>query len=72
LKVNYDRYHATVAELLEQVLQVQYSGNQELAAEFVARWNYWDDLLHGRYAEKIRAAQKYRRSIVRYAVLQGN
>ncbi|MGB5163894.1 MAG: hypothetical protein WBN61_01410 [Woeseiaceae bacterium] len=72
LKIHYERYHATVAELLEQVLQVQYSGDQQLAAEFISRWNYWDDLLHGRYAEKIRAAQKYRRSIVRYAVLQGN
>lgn len=72
LKINYDRYHSTVAELLEQVLQVQYSGDEELAAEFVKRWNYWDELLHGRYAEKIRAAQKYRRSIVRYAALQGD
>ena len=70
LKLHYDRYHATVAELLEQVLQIQYSGDQELAAEFIARWNYWDDLLHGRYAEKIREAQQYRRSIVRYAALQ--
>jgi len=70
LKVHYDRYHATVAELLEQVLQVQYSGDQELAAEFIARWNYWDELLHGRYAEKIREAQQYRRSIVRYSALQ--
>jgi len=70
LKVHYDRYHSTVAELLEQVLQVQYSGDQELAAEFIARWNYWDELLHGRYAGKIRNAQQYRRTIVRYSVLQ--
>ena len=69
LVINYDRYHEIVTELLEQVIHVQYSGDYAAAGEFVRRWNYWDEKLHGELARKIRESGAYRRTIVRYAAL---
>ena len=53
LVVNYDRYHDVVTEMLEQVLQIQYSGDYDAAGQFISRWNYWDEKLHGELAAKI-------------------
>jgi len=72
LVINYDRYHEAVTELLRQVLQVQYAGDYKLAREFVARWSYWDDKLHGSIAESINNAGGYRRTLVRYDALNKN
>jgi hypothetical protein len=69
LIVNYDRYHEVVTQLLEVVLQIHYSGDYELASEFVTRWNYWDDKLHGRLATTMRESGIYRRTMVRYHAL---
>jgi hypothetical protein len=69
LIVNYDRYHEVVSEMLEQVLQIQYSGDYEMAGEFISRWNYWDEKLHGELADKMRNSGIYRRTIVRYHAL---
>ncbi len=69
LVVNYGRYHEVVTQLLEQVLQVQYSGDYELASQFIARWNYWDELLHGRLATQMQESGIYRRSLVLYHAL---
>ncbi|MDJ0700689.1 MAG: hypothetical protein QNJ07_12605, partial [Woeseiaceae bacterium] len=69
LMVNYDRYHETVTGLLRNVLEIQRSGDRELAREFVNRWNYWDERLHGKVAADMRESMKYRRSIVKYAAL---
>jgi len=70
LVINYDRYHDVVAELLQQVIHVQYSGDYEMASEFVGRWNYWDEKLHGELARKMRESGIYRRTIVRYAAIE--
>jgi hypothetical protein len=69
LVINYDRYHEAVTKLLRQVLQIQYAGNYEQAREFVERWSYWDDKLHGDIAERMISAGGYRRTLVRYRAL---
>ena len=63
LVINYDRYHEVVTELLQQVINVQYSGDYEMAGQFVSRWNYWDEKLHGELARKIRESGIYRRTM---------
>lgn len=70
LKIHYDRYHRIVSDLLERVLLTQFAGDEAAAGEFVRRWNYWDDKLHGRLADMIRDASDYRRTLVRYAALE--
>lgn len=69
LIVNYDRYHDVVTLMLEQVLQIHYGGDYVQAREFIERWNYWDELLHGGLAEQMKAAGIYRRTMVRYNAL---
>ncbi len=69
LLINYERYHEVVTQMLEQVLQILYSGDYASANEFVTRWNYWDDQLHGRLATQMRESGIYRRTMVRYHAL---
>lgn len=69
LTINYDRYHQAVSELLTEVLQLQYAGDYELAKAFVERWNYWDEMVHGRLAERMQEGARYRNTMVRYAIL---
>jgi len=69
LAINYDRYHDAVAELLREVLQLQYAADYALAKAFVERWNYWEENLHGRLAQRMRDAVRYRTTVVHYAVL---
>jgi len=69
LAINYDRYHEVVADLLAQVLQVQYAGDYGLATEFIMRWNYWDDTLHGGLAQRMLDTNSFRRTLVRYNAL---
>ena len=72
LKVDYDRYHEVVTDLLREVLSIQYAGDYDLAEEFVKRWNYWDDTLHGGLAQRINNSGSYRRTMVRYRALTNN
>ena len=69
LVIDYNIYHETVTQLLRQVLQIQYAGDYEQAREFVERWSYWDDKLHGDIAERINGAGGYRRTLIRYSAL---
>jgi hypothetical protein len=69
LTINYGRYHQAVSELLGEVLQLQYAGDYELARAFVERWNYWDDIVHGKLAERMQQGASYRNTMVRYAIL---
>jgi len=69
LTINYGRYHQAVSELLAEVLQLQYAGDYELARAFVERWNYWDEMVHGRLAERMQKGARYRNTMVRYAIL---
>jgi hypothetical protein len=70
LRINYDRYHTAVSELLREVLHVQYAGDYQAAKAFVERWNYWDDMVHGRLAERMQESTAYRYAMVRYAILE--
>jgi hypothetical protein len=69
LTIHYDRYHDVIADFLAQVLQIQYAGDYDLATEFIARWNYWDDELHGGLAQRMRDAVIFRWTMVRYGAL---
>jgi len=69
LTINYDRYHEAVSELLAEVLLLQYAGDYELAREFIERWNYWDEMVHGKLAERMQQGARYRNTMVRYGIL---
>ena len=69
LLIDYDRYHEVVAELLGEVLAIQSAGDQTRAAAFVDRYATWDENIHEVLAEKIRAALRYRYTLVTYAAI---
>jgi hypothetical protein len=68
MRIDYDRYHAAVGDLLKEVMALQEAGDAKRAAAFVDRWGKWDDL-HGRIAANIRDQQRYRYRLVRYAAM---
>ena len=69
LKINYDKYHATVGKLLTKVLEVQYQGDRAASDRFIEQYTTWDDNLHGAVAQNIREQQQYRFRIFKYAAL---
>ncbi|HEX5966446.1 MAG TPA: zincin-like metallopeptidase domain-containing protein [Pyrinomonadaceae bacterium] len=69
MRVNYDKYHAVVGKMLERVLAVQYAGNKAESDKFIDQYTKWDDNLHGAIAANIRAQQKYRFRVFKYAAL---
>jgi hypothetical protein len=69
LKVNYDKYHDVVGKMLERTLAVQYEGDKAAADRFIDQYTKWDDNLHGVIAANIRAQQRYRFRIFKYAAL---
>ncbi len=69
LKVNYAKYHEVVGKLLEQVLAVQYEGDKGASDKFIDQYTKWDENLHGVIAANIRAQQKYRFRVFKYAAL---
>lgn len=71
LSIDYGRYHEAVAGLLREVLALQDRGDQAAADAFIARWTRWDEDLHGRVAANMRAQQRWRYRLFRYAVLDG-
>jgi hypothetical protein len=72
LRIDYDRYHDAVADLLKQVLAIQEAGDAKRAGAFITRWGSWDDNLHGRIATNIRAQQRYRFRLFEYAAVSGS
>ncbi len=68
LSIHYDRYHDTVASLIEQVLGLQYAGDLNAARQFIARWTAWDKR-HESLAEAMRAAETSRFRRMQYAAL---
>lgn len=70
LVINYARYHEVVTSMLEQVLAIQHAGDYAQADAFVTRWNYWDEQLHGALAGRLRDAGIFRRTLVKYSVLE--
>ena len=69
LLVHYDKYHDVVGKMLEKTLEVQYLGDKANADKFIDQYATWDDNLHGVIAGNIRAQQKYRFRIFKYAAL---
>lgn len=70
LEIHYDRYHVVVTDLLEQVLEVQSRGDTGIAKQFVDRWFYWSDELHGKLAERMQNATTHRFRMVRFKALE--
>ena len=60
---------ASAATDLETGKKFFLAGDYEQAQEFVKRWSYWDDKLHGDIAERINSAGGYRRTLIRYGAL---
>ena len=69
LRVNYDKYHEVVGKLLERVLAVQYDGDKAASDQFIDQYTQWDENLHGVIAANIRAQQRYRFRLFKYAAL---
>lgn len=69
LKVNYNKYHEVVGKLLERVLAVQYDGDKAASDKFIDQYTNWDENLHGAIAANIRAQQRYRFRVFKYAAL---
>ena len=69
LRINYAKYHEVVGKLLERVLAVQYAGNKAESDKFIDQYTNWDDNLHGAIAANIRAQQRYRFRLFKYAAL---
>ena len=69
LSVDYSRYPEVIRDLLAKVLDLQRSGDPGQIEAFITRYTEWDEKLHGVIAEKIRSAQDYRFTIVRYEAL---
>jgi len=69
LHINYDKYHDVVGKMLEKTLAVQYEGDKAASDRFIDQYTKWDDNLHGVVAANIRAQQRYRFRVFKYAAL---
>jgi hypothetical protein len=69
LHIHYERYHDVVGRLLREVLAIQRAGDKAASDRFIEKYTRWDDSIHGAIAAKMRAQQKYRYTIVKYAAL---
>lgn len=69
LKIHYDKYHDVVGKMLAKTLAVQYDGDKAAADKFIDQYTTWTDNLHGAVAANIRAQQRYRFRIFKYAAL---
>jgi len=69
MHINYDKYHEVVGKMLEKTLAVQYEGDKAASDKFIDQYTKWDDNLHGVIAANIRAQQRYRFRVFKYAAL---
>lgn len=69
LLINYEKYHDVVGKMLERTLAVQYAGDKAGADKFIDEYTQWDENLHGVIAANIRAQQRYRFRLFKYAAL---
>ena len=69
MRVNYARYHEVVGKMLEKTLAVQYAGDKAESDKFIDQYTKWDDNLHGVIAANIRAQQRYRFRVFKYAAM---
>ncbi len=69
LLIHYDKYHDVVGKMLEKTLAVQYEGDKVAADRFIEQYTRWDENLHAVIAANIRAQQRYRFRLFKYAAL---
>ena len=69
MRVNYEKYHEVVGKMLEKTLSVQYEGNKAASDQYIDQYTKWDDNLHGVIAANIRAQQRYRFRVFKYAAM---
>jgi Zincin-like metallopeptidase len=69
MRINYDKYHEVVGKMLERTLAVQYAGDKAGSDKFIDEYTQWDENLHGVIAANIRAQQRYRFRLFKYAAL---
>jgi hypothetical protein len=69
LIIHFDKYHAAVESMLREVLALQYNGDKSAADRFIGRYTVWEERPHGRIADAMKGAEKYRYALVRYAAL---
>jgi len=69
MHIHYDKYHEVVGKMLEKTLAVQYEGDKAASDKFIEQYTKWDDTLHGVIAANIRAQQRYRFRVFKYAAL---
>ena len=69
MRVHYEKYHDVVGKMLEKTLAVQYEGDKAASDQFIDQYTKWDDNLHGVIAANIRAQQRYRYRLFKYAAL---
>ena len=69
MHINYDKYHDVVGKMLEKTLAVQYEGDKAASDKFIDQYTKWDDNLHAVIAANIRAQQRYRFRVFKYAAL---
>ena len=69
LAIDYGRYHDAVEALLREVLALQDAGDPKRSDAFIKQWSTWDEGFHGKIAAAMRAQQKYRYRLFKYAAL---
>ena len=69
MRVHYEKYHDVVGKMLEKTLAVQYEGDKAASDRFIDQYTKWDENLHGVIAANIRAQQRYRYRLFKYAEL---
>jgi len=69
LQIHYDRYNTVIRKMLNDVLNIQLQGNSEQASEFIKKYTSWSPQLHGKLAERLSEASRYRFVDVRYKTL---
>ena len=69
MTVHYEKYHDVVGKMLEKTLAVQYAGDKAGSDQYIDQYTKWDENLHGIIAANIRAQQRYRFRVFKYAAL---
>ncbi|HYV10553.1 MAG TPA: zincin-like metallopeptidase domain-containing protein [Pyrinomonadaceae bacterium] len=69
MQVHYEKYHDVVGKMLEKTLAVQYEGDKAASDRYIDQYTKWDENLHGVIAANIRAQQRYRFRVFKYAAL---
>jgi len=71
LRIDQRRYAAAVTSLLRETLAIQRNGDRAAANAFVDRWTTWRPDLHEVIAERMRASERTRFTLVTYEALDG-